>query len=483
MRWWIMIGAVSLASCSMERQAVVMHRSERAYTAGPSIAERYRGPAERIKAAVMRENDAYRKMIVLCDDIGHRLSGSAALERAVEWAAEAMRADGQENVRLEPVMVPHWVRGNESATMIEPRYQTLTMLGLGGSIGTGPDGITAPVVAVRDEQELTQIGDGARGKIVLFNNAMPNYHPEHGAGYGTAVRFRSRGAQLAAEKGAVASLVRSVTAHSLNSPHTGAMRYGEGTRQIPHAALAVEDAEMLARFYERGIEPVVTLKMEAKTLDPALSANVIGELRGRERPDEVVVISGHIDSWDVGQGAHDDAGGCVQAVEAINALRKLDMIPRRTIRVVLWTNEENGLAGGRDYAKKHEAELPSHVAAIESDGGSFKPVGYSVQCDDASREAAAAEQMRDLLSLFEDWGATSVTVGSSGADLGPMKSAGVVLMGHRVEMAKYFDYHHSPADTLDKVDPVELSQNVAVMATVAYVLADMPDRLGDRTSR
>lgn len=235
---------------------------------------------------------------------------------------------------------------------------------------------------------------------------------------------------------------------------------------------------MIARLTERGEKVVVTLKMDAKSLDPAPSGNVIGELVGRELPEEVVVIGGHIDSWDVGQGAHDDGGGCVQAMEAINVLRKLNLVPRRTIRVVLWTNEENGLEGGKQYAKTHADELDKHVAAIESDGGSFRPTGYSIECSDETKQHIAADQMRDILSLFKDIGATSAEVGGSGADVSPMKPAGVVLMGHNVDMSTYFDYHHSDGDTLDKVVPQELSQNVAVMATVAYILADMPARLG-----
>lgn len=442
------------------------------------FADRYRQVAERITTTAMAGNDAYHKLEQLCDDIGHRLSGSPQLDQAVRWAAEAMRKDGAENVRLEPVVVPHWVRGNESLTMIAPRAQPMSMLGLGGSIGTPAEGITAEVVAVADEAGLDALADGARGKIVLFNNPMPEYHPEHGTGYGTAVRFRSKGADLAAQNGAVACLVRSVTAKSLCSPHTGAMRYGEEGQRIPAAAITIEDAEMIARLQARGIPVKATLKMEARTLPDAQSANVIGELRGSALPDEVVVIGGHIDSWDVGQGAQDDGGGCITAMEAINVLRKLELRPRRTIRVVLWTNEENGLRGAKTYAEVHASELPNHVAAIESDGGSFMPVGYALECSDKTREATAEKQLRDILSLFSSWGATRVRLGGTGADISPMEPAGVMLMHHDTDPARYFDYHHSPADTLDKVDPQELSKNVAVMATVAYILADMPERLG-----
>lgn len=442
------------------------------------IADRYRATAEQIVAAALAGNDSYRKLSELCDGVGHRLSGSPQLDRALQWAAEAMRRDGQANVRIEPVMVPHWVRGEESCTMVKPRNEPLSMLGLGGSVGTPPEGITAEVVVVRDEKELEALGDAVKGKIVLFDNAMPPYDPVKGTRYGETVRFRSKGPRIAAAQGAVACLVRSVTARSLRTPHTGGTNYGDAAVRIPGAAISVEDSAMIARLTERGEKTVVTLRMSAKTLDPAPSGNVIGELVGRERPEEVVVIGGHIDSWDVGQGAHDDGGGCVQAMEAINVLRRLNLVPRRTIRVVLWTNEENGLEGGKQYAKTHADELANHVAAIESDGGSFRPTGYSIECGDEAKQHIAADQMRDILSLFKDIGATTVEVGGSGADVSPMKPAGVVLMGHNVDMSTYFDYHHSHGDTLDKIDRKELSENVAVMAAVAYILADMPARLG-----
>lgn len=447
--------------------------------ASSSIADQYREAAERIIEATLADNDGYTKLQELCDGIGHRLSGSPQLDQAIHWAADAMRKDGQDNVRIEKVMVPHWVRGDESLTMIQPRRAPIAMLGLGGSVGTPTEGITAQVVVVADEEELAALGDGVRGKIVLFNNPMPDYDSQRGSGYGRTVRFRSNGARLASEQGAVACLVRSVTAHSLRSPHTGAMRYGDAAIKIPAAAVSTEDAAMMARLQARGVPVVVRLKMNAQTLDPAPSGNVIGELRGSTNPEEIVVIGGHIDSWDVGQGAHDDGTGCVMAMEAINVLRRLNMIPRRTIRVVLWTNEENGLAGARQYAKDHADELANHVAAIESDSGGFRPTGYSIQCADELKQATAVQQMRDIASLLVSLGADDVQTGHAGADVGPMKDAGVVLMGHEVEGSKYFNYHHSHADTVDKVDPDDFSRNIAVMATVAYILADMPQRIGE----
>ncbi len=449
---------------------------------GGVIATEYRQAANRIIESVMAGNEAYAKMEGLCLGIGYRLSGSANLQRATAWAAETMKSDGGENVHLEHVMVPHWVRGDESATMIKPRRLALRMLGLGGSVATPPDGITAPVIFVSDEDELNAAGDAVRGKIVLFNKIMPPYDPERGAGYGATVKYRTQGARLAAAKGAVACLVRSVTANSLYTPHTGAMHYGDAKIKIPTAAITVEDTETIVGLSRRGTEVVINLKMNAKTLPDARSANVIGELRGSTNPEELVIMGGHIDSWDVGQGAHDDGGGCVIAMEAINVLRKLHLRPRRTIRVVLWTNEENGVAGGKAYAKDHADELKHHVAGIESDSGVFSPRGYSVSCTDEAKRDVAIEQVNEILSLFPDsFPPLDAHAGGSGTDVGLTGSAGFVLMGHRVEGSKYFNYHHTNADTLDKVDPTELSQNVAVLATTAYILADMPNRLGETT--
>ncbi|MCB9853012.1 MAG: M20/M25/M40 family metallo-hydrolase [Phycisphaerales bacterium] len=444
-----------------------------------SLELQYRDTAKRIIDATMERNDAWKKMESLCDGIGHRLSGSPELDRAIEWAVESMRKDGQENVHPEKVMVPKWTRGNEWAKLVEPRVELIEMLGLGMSVGTPPEGVTGQVIVVQDEETFDKASDRMKGAIVLFNNPMPEWTPEGGSHYGQCVRFRGKGPKMAAEKGAIACLVRSVTAHSLRSPHTGATHYDDEILKIPAAAISTEDADMLQRMADSGIKPVITLKMDAKHHGMVPSANVIGELRGSERPDEVVVISGHLDSWDVGQGAHDDGGGCVAAMEAINVLRKLGLRPRRTIRVVLWTNEENGLCGAKQYALDHKDELAKHVGAIESDSGTFNPVGMSVQHKDADRQTAGAAKMRRILSLLEPIGPMIVTEGWSGADIGPMRESGVPLMGTMVHGETYFNYHHTKADTLDKIVPEELSKCVATMAVVSYIIADMPGRLDD----
>lgn len=448
--------------------------------AGESIKDKYQATAQRIIDATMAGNDSWSKMRVLCLEIGHRLSGSAHLKRAIDWAESEFFVDQQERVRQDAVRVPYWVRGRESASLTKPRAKQLSMLGLGGSIASDRGGTFGDVVVVANEAELAALGSKVDRKIVLFNNPMPEYDPIKGAGYGETVRFRSNGAVLAADLGAVAVFVRSVTANSLRSPHTGSLHYDPLVKQIPAAAISTEDADLIVGLLDMGLPVSAVLRMSAKTYDPRKSANVIAEFRGSTNPEEIVVIGGHIDSWDVGQGAHDDATGCVMAMEALNVLRKLNLRPRRTIRVVLFTNEENGLEGAKDYARRYASELKNHVAAIESDSGGFAPTGYTIECKDEDRQAIAIKQMQEIMGLMGSLGSLEAKAGHGGADISPMKESGVILMGHRVDGRKYFDYHHSEADTLDKVDPTELSQNVAAMAVAAYVLADMPTKLGER---
>lgn len=458
---------------------LVRAQSSASAPANAPLSERYRETAQRILDATKGGTDGYRKLEELCDDIGNRLAGSKGLELAVDWAVETLKRDGQENVRKQPVMVPRWVRGKESLVMNTPQIRNIPMLGLGGSVGTPPEGLTGEVLSVHDEDELIALGDKAAGKVVLFDFPMPTENAERGAGYGTAVRYRSQGAIMAARQGAIAALVRSVTTHSLQTPHTGGMSYGSAERRIPAAAISVEAASMITRLQQRGVPVTVTLKMDARNEGMAPSANVIGEIVGCEKPDEVVVIGGHLDSWDVGQGAHDDGGGCIMCIEALHVLRKLELRPRRTIRVVLFTNEENGLAGGEAYARENAADLPRHVAAIESDSGTFPIVGYGVDAgDDAQRDRAVA-RLSEIAKLVTPIRQLEVVSGGGGADIGPMKAAGVPVIGQRVDMTHYFDYHHTHADTFDKINARDLDENIVAKAIVAYVLADMPERLTD----
>ncbi|MEO6033695.1 MAG: M20/M25/M40 family metallo-hydrolase, partial [Verrucomicrobiota bacterium] len=290
--------------------------------------------------------------------------------------------------------------------------------------------------------------------------------------YHDTVLYRTRGAEEAARAGAVASLVRSITPVSLHTPHTGNMHYADSFPKIPHAAITVEDAQMLQRMQDRGEKIVLRLKMDAKTLPDVKSRNVVGEIAGREKPDEVILISGHIDSWDVGQGAMDDGGGCVAAWEAVRLMRKLGLRPRRTIRVVMWTNEENGIAGGKAYREAHRNELSKHVLAIESDEGVFKPMAFAF-----SGSVAATEKVKDIATLLQKITPIKITAGAGAADISQLETDGVPLMDLIVDETKYFWYHHTRADTIDKINAGELNQCVAALAVMCYTVADSPDRL------
>jgi carboxypeptidase Q len=397
-----------------------------------AIADEYGDVARRIIAAALGDSSAYARLEVLVDRFGHRFSGSDELERALDWILAEMRADGLEHVRGEPVMVPRWVRGAESATLIEPRARALPMLGLGGSVGTPPEGITAEVIVVGSWEELEARADDAQGKIVLYNVPFTTY--------GRTVQYRVDGANAAARVGAVASLLRSVGPVSLQSPHTGMMTYADDVVRIPSAAITVEDAMMLQRMSDRGERIVVRLQMEADTLPDRESRNVVAEWRGNELPEEIVVMGGHIDSWDVGQGAMDDAGGSVAAWEAVKLLQRLGLRPRRTIRVVLWTNEENGLRGGTTYRDTHADALDRHVLAIESDGGVFKPLGFGFSGSDE-----AFGIVSEIGRFLDPIGAGTISRPGGGADIGPIMREGVPGMGLRVDGEKYFWYHHTDA--------------------------------------
>ena len=436
--------------------------------AGPSsadaqtLADDYRDVANRIIDAATANHDAYARLTELVDGFGARVSGSVALERAIDWMLVEMEKDGLDNPRGDPVMVPHWVRGEESLEMILPRPRALPMLGLGFSVATPPGGIRAEVLVVSSYEELEARADEAGGRIVLFDVPFTTY--------GQTVRYRTDGAVAAARVGAVASLIRSVTPYSQQTPHTGNSRYQDGVPKIPHAAITVEDAEMLHRMQDRGQRIELLLKMEAQTLPDAPSRNVMAEIVGSEFPNEVVVLGGHIDSWDVGQGAMDDGGGVVAAWEAIRLIKELGLRPRRTIRAVGWTAEENGGPGGPKYAEDHADEY--HVLAMESDGGVFKPSGFGFTGSDA-----AFDIVTEIATLLDRIGSGTITRGGGGADIGPLMATGVPGMGLSVDGTKYFWYHHTDADTIDKLDPDEVALCVATMAVIAFVVADMPQRL------
>ena len=424
----------------------------------------YRDPAARLIGEALSTRFAWDRLAYIGDTFGNRLSGSQSLEDAIEWAVAEMKRDGLENVHTEPVKVPHWVRGQESAEMITPRRQRLAMLGLGNSVGTPPAGVEGDVLIVRNFDELDTAGSAVKGRIVLFNVPFTNY--------GETVQYRSNGPSRAAALGAVAVLVRSVGPPGLRLPHTGALRYAEGAPQIPAAAISTEDADTLQRMRDRGTTVRVLLKMDAKFLADADSYNVVGELRGRERPEEVVLVSGHFDSWDVGTGSTDDGGGCVVSWEALRLMKKLNLRPRRTVRVVLWTNEENGTRGALAYRDRHKDELANHVLMFESDGGVFRPTGFGFSGTDSARA-----KVTDIAALLRGIQADHISAAGEGADIGPsVQAANVPAMSLDVD-GNYFLIHHTDADTIDKIDPMDMSRASAAIAVMAYVVAEMPDRL------
>lgn len=416
---------------------------------------------DRLVGSITNSTAGWQRLATLCDTFGSRFTGSTNLEGALDWILGQLNQDGFSNVHGEPVTVPHWVRGEESAELISPRAESLPMLGLGGSIATPRGGITAPVLVVHTMEELRQRKQDAVGKIVVFDVPYTDY--------GTTVAIRVRGAIEASKAGARASLIRSVTPFSLRTPHTGVMQYDTNVARIPHAALTPEDTARLARWQDRGITPVVRLRMAARTASPARSRNVIAELRGREKPEEVVVIGGHIDSWDVGQGAQDDGGGCLAAWEALRIMKQLGLRPRRTIRLVLWTNEETGGAGSKAYRDQHQGELARHIVAMESDSGTFAPTGI------AFTGSRAAKPIIQSLSAFlgSRLNAGKLEEGAGEMDIAPLLAEGVPNLGLRVQRERYFWYHHTAADTVDKVDPTDLAHCTAVTAVMAYALAEL----------
>jgi carboxypeptidase Q len=427
--------------------------------------EGYRETAGRLMKAATADDFAWQRLAELSDTYGNRISGSDNLTRAIAWAAETMKKDGLENVRTEAVMVPRWVRGSESAEIIDPPRHPVAMLGLGGSIATPPGGLEADVLVVNSFEDLRSHAAAAKGRIVLFNAPFTSYND--------TVMYRTGGARAAAQAGAVAALVRAVGPVGLRTPHTGSLQYGQGVPPIPSAAISAEDANRIARLVARGRRVRMRLAMEAHTEPDAESANVMGEIRGRERPEEIVLLGGHIDSWDVGAGASDDGVGIIVTWEAARLMAKLGLRPRRTVRIVLWTNEENGLRGATAYAEKHAAEAPNHVFALESDSGVFEPASLGFSGSNGARTL-----VRDIWSLLGPLGIPEIVAGGGGADVGPIaQAANAPTMAYLGDPAKYFTIHHTPADTIERIAPDEVSKAAAAIAVMAYVVAEMPERL------
>ena len=348
--------------------------------------------------------------------------------------------------------------------ILVPFERKLNVLGVGGSVATSKGGIRGEVIVVDDFEELDRMKKNLAGKIVLYNVPFTSY--------GETVQYRYDGPSRAAEYGAIASIIRSVGPWSMDTPHTGTMGDYKSLKKIPHAAISMEDAMMIARIYDRGQKVVLKLNMEGKFVSDRWSRNVIAELKGSKYPEEIVVLGGHIDSWDVGQGAHDDAGGCIAAWHAVNIIKELDLRPKRTLRVVLWTNEENGGRGNKNYRDEHKSELENHIVAIESDAGVFAPKGFGF-----TGSVDARKIIFNIADLLDPIGAGKITKWGRAADVAPLNDEGVPVMSLNVEGSKYFWYHHTDADTFDKVDYREFNNCIGAMAIMAYVIADMDIRL------
>jgi len=436
-----------------------------AQDASSDLTERYRETAGKLIQAALADTEGYDRLEYLCYRIGNRLSGSASLEKAVAWSVEQMKAAGLANVRIIPAKVPHWVRGAESGRILTPLDKPLHMLGLGMSVGTPPGGITADAVAVSSFDDLARLGrDKVQGKIVVYNYAFQ--------GYGSGRNYRQSGASRAAALGAVAALVRSATPLAMQIPHTGAMEYDEAQPKIPTAAISPEDALMIGRLYSEGVPVKIHLEMGAQMLPDADSGDVIGEIPGKEHPEEVVVIGGHIDSWDVGQGAQDDGASIMACLQALALIHKLGLQPRRTLRVAFWVNEENGGRGGEAYRAFVGSQIKNQVAALEMDGGAETPRGFGAGVD-----AKSIDMLRQIGALLEPIGAGEITGGGGGEDINPLIRDGVPGFSERAAGTHYFDWHHSEADTLEKVNPDDFRKSVAALAVFSYALADMPERV------
>ena len=436
-----------------------------AQDASSDLTERYRATAGKLIQAALADTEGYDRLEYLCYRIGNRLSGSPSLEKAIAWSVEQMKAAGLANVRVIPTKVPHWVRGAESGRILTPLERPLHMLGLGMSIGSPPGGITADAVAVSSFDDLAKLGrDKVQGKIVVYNYAFQ--------GYGSGRNYRQSGASRAAALGAVAALVRSATPLAMQAPHTGAMDYDQAQPKIPAAAISPEDSLMIGRLYSEGVPVKIHLEMGAQLLPDADSGDVIGEIPGSEHPEEVVVIGGHIDSWDVGQGAQDHGASMMACLQALALIHKLGLQPRRTLRVAFWVNEENGGRGGAAYREFVGDQIGNQVAALEMDGGAETPRGFGAGVDGKSMD-----MLRQIGALLEPIGAAEITGGGGGEDITPLIRDGVPGFSERAAGTHYFDWHHSEADTLDKVNPDDFRKSVAALAVFSYALADMPERV------
>jgi carboxypeptidase Q len=432
--------------------------------------QKYQELAEKIRTAGLRGEKAFGLLEALTETAGPRLTGSPGAAAAVKFMRKHMEDLGLE-VWLEPVTVQHWIRGEIEEAHIIPSRQIsphpLKVTALGWSVATPASGISAQVVEASSFEELRRLGEKVKGKIVFFNKAMDRAYLDTFRAYEEAVPYRGRGAVEAAKQGAVAVLVRSMTLRIDDDPHTGMVQYDPKVAKIPAAAISTLNAEFLSDLLQKVDSVVVNLKLSCRELPPVASANVIGEIHGTDWPDQIILLGGHLDSWDLATGAHDDGAGCAQAVEALRLIKELGLKPKRSIRAVLFMNEEFGVTGGRDYARNGRRKKEKHLAAFESDRGGFLPVWLSI-----GGSPDTFHKLQSLENLLKPSGIVWIRPGGGGADIGPLAGQGTVLMSLVPDSQRYFDVHHSAQDILANVNPRELELGAIVMAIVSVVLAE-----------
>lgn len=486
----VFLGILAIAFVTKAQQSTPAPRSTSPASAAPTpsptatpivFSEQTLADLKRLQQAALTSDYAYRQVAHLANKIGPRLSGSVQAAKSVEYVAGELKALGCE-VQLEKVMVPHWVRGEETAALVqwpgqvEGTTQKIVLCALGASVATPAAGIIAEVVSVKNFDELKSLPhDKVAGKMVLFNYPFDKQMAAQGRGgdaYGQAVVYRGDGPSAAARQGAVACLIRSVGGADYRLPHTGQTKYAEGVPKIPAAAVSAEDAELMVDLARQG--PVkMKMILTPQTLPDVESANVIGDIKGSEHPEQIVIVSGHLDSWDLGTGAIDDAAGVAVSMEVANLIRKLGLKPKRTIRVIAWMNEENGLAGSKQYAKDNAGQIDKHFAALETDGGAGHPLGLNIK-----GRPEVKKMLAPVAAILQESGAGVLNlVEHCGADIEPLEKAGVPAFAPIQDSRVYFNYHHTAADTLDKIVPKELAENSAVVAVAAYALANMEQPL------
>ncbi|MBG8553525.1 M28 family peptidase [Hymenobacter guriensis] len=409
---------------------------------------------------------SYENLRYLTGQIGGRLSGSPQAEQAVQWGKQVMEKMGLDRVYLQEVMVPHWERGAKEKAEAKPakgKPVSFNVCALGGSVGGK---LKAQVVEVQSIQELRALpAEQVKGKIVFFNRPMNPTYIETGRAYGEAGDQRRSGAAEAARRGAIGALVRSLSLAHDDFPHTGTMRYEDGVTRVPAAALSTNGADQLSALLKASPTLTFELEMSCRELPDVKSYNVVGEIKGSKYPNEIIAVGGHLDSWDLAQGAHDDGTGCVQSMEVLRLLKATGLRPERTVRAVLFMNEENGLRGGLKYAELAKAAGEQHLAAMESDGGGFTPRGFGIE-----GSPAMLGQIRRWQPLFQPYGSCDIAPGHGGSDIGPLKDQARVLIGYECDSQRYFDIHHTAADTFDKVNRRELELGNASMAALVYLL-------------